>query len=614
MRINWQKWLIVCILLLSCVQIPVLAQTSISLDSTTLSELTSATPQQTFTVFVEANQTVSIQLTEITQNMGLQGVVLNANNAFILAIGNPNDDATILADFTPSETDTYSIQINSTSNATGEFVLRLSSISEAELCETLVYDTLEDVQQVCQGVGRNQACLGNLSASAVPAANISPNTTVSFEAIGDIVNLFDVESFQLSPFNTSNNDWGVALLSVQADIPDSLPGQNVTMLLFGDVSVTNLTSTNPDVLTDYRPMQAFYFTGGIGQERCNAVPDTGILIQTPEIDAQVSFLINGVVVDLGSTAFLSLSDQQTLDIDLLEGAARISSQNQSRLMIGGQRISIPVDANSNAAAPPNAPIPIPEDAPRFRPDVIESDTRPETATPVGTTTAPNPQLTPVDGERPQLPTTGQCVLRVFDENNNPNVRSSPLQNAPIVSFIIPSELYPVIGRNAESSWYQISTGWVAGFVTERGGDCSTVPVTYIPPTATPLPTVTPSLPIAGNNSFSITIDAEVFGTQHTLSGHISSPQGVARDNVSYTVINAGMRGAGSELAYSITCTGVGVEHAIIIFSDGFTTPCSAIPSNYLDMGFNSLSDTISIGFDSSVGDAYVTWTMSFSVR
>ena len=218
----------------------------------------------------------------------------------------------------------------------------------------------------------------------------------------------------------------------------------------------------------------------------------------------------------------------------------------------------------------------------------------------------------ITGDRPPLPETGQCVLRVFDEDNNPNVRSIP--DGAIVSFIVPEEIYPVIGRNLESTWYEISRGWVAGFVTERGGDCTELPITYIPPTPTPLPTMTPSLPIAGNNNFSITIDAEMFGTQHTLSGNISSPEGVNRDSVSYTVINAGMRGAGDELAYSISCTGPGVEHAIIIFSDGFTEPCSSTPSNYIDMGFNSLSDTIAIGFDSSVGEAYVTWTMSFSVR
>src|SRR5690606_20836366 len=31
--------------------------------------------------------------------------------------------------------------------------------------------------------------------------------------------------------------WGVALMQIQANLPDTLPGQNVTFLLFGDVTI-----------------------------------------------------------------------------------------------------------------------------------------------------------------------------------------------------------------------------------------------------------------------------------------------------------------------------------------------------------------------------------------
>ncbi|MEM9955226.1 MAG: hypothetical protein AAF846_26705 [Chloroflexota bacterium] len=594
-------------ILLFCIGFPTLAQSPVAVDSTNLSELTATTPQVVFTVSVEAEQTISIQLTAITQELALQAVVFDGNNALELAIGNPDNLNTVSGEFTSSVASTYTIQVSSSNDEIGEFVIRLSTLTEDDICEAYVFDAVEAIADVCSTTGRNQACLGNLNMNATPVANLS--TPFSFEQVGDIVNIVDVESFQSSPLNLEQDEWGVALLVVQADIPDTLPGQNVTMLLFGDVELNNSSVSDPELAIQYQPMQAFYFRTGIGAEQCSEVSETGILIQTPDIDAEITFLINEVAIELGSTAFLSFSENSTLDIDLLEGNALVSSQSQSTVMTSGQRVSVPVDEEFIAVAPPNAPIPIPDDAPKVPVMIPETSLVDDaTATPV------------VIGERPPLPTDGACILRTFETDNNPNVRSIPSETASIVSFIVPDETYPVIGRNSEGTWYEISTGWVAGFVTERGGDCSNLPVTYVPPTATPLPTVTPmatptsALPIAGNNSFSITIDAEIIGVQSTLSGNISSPEGVMRDSVTYSIINARSSTAGDSLSYSITCTGQGVEHAKIFFDDGSVRDCSPTTSNFLDMGFNRLSQVISIGFNEAVQDAYVTWTMSFSVQ
>lgn len=616
-RIRWIS-LYLGITLLLLMGNPVMAQTPVSLDSTNFGQLTADTNQVIFTFSAEAGQTLSIELSSVSDGLAVQAVILDSNNALVLAMGNPNNVAISSEDIILDTTGTYTILVSSSNNRTGDFVLRLSTTSNDELCETVVLDTLSEVEELCSATGRNQACVGNLQVSATPISNLSATTPFNFTNVGDIVDIATVDSFQLSPLDTSAGIWGVAFMLVQADIPDSLPGQNVSMLLFGDVEVNNQAITNPDLLPDYRPMQAFYFSSGIGEQRCNAIPDTGILIQTPDIDAQITLSINEVVVQLGSTAFFSLSNQQTLDIDLLEGSALVSAENQTQLMTTGQRISVPVDENSIASAPPNRAVPIPGGIPALPMPNISSPTTPN---PASLATAISTPIGNTNTGRPPLPETGICVLRSFEEDNNPNVRSGPSTEFGINSFILPTETYPVVGRTRESDWYQISTGWIASFVTERGGDCSDIPITYTSPTATPMPTATPSLPMAGNNSFSITIDAEVLGLQHSLSGNISSPLGVSRDNVTYSILNSGSAlGMMHNLSYSISCSGVGVEYAIIIFSDdGGIQPCDEIPNNYIDMGFNFLSRTISIGFDSEMGDmtdmggAYVTWNMSFSV-
>jgi hypothetical protein len=47
----------------------------------------------------------------------------------------------------------------------------------------------------------------------------------------------------------SGDIWGVALMRLQANIPETLPGQNVTFLLFGDVEIRNAVETNVEPIT-----------------------------------------------------------------------------------------------------------------------------------------------------------------------------------------------------------------------------------------------------------------------------------------------------------------------------------------------------------------------------
>jgi len=39
-----------------------------------------------------------------------------------------------------------------------------------------------------------------------------------------------------------NGVWGLAVMQLQPNIPDTLPGQNVTFLLFGDTEIEDLTT------------------------------------------------------------------------------------------------------------------------------------------------------------------------------------------------------------------------------------------------------------------------------------------------------------------------------------------------------------------------------------
>ncbi len=103
-------------------------------------------------------------------------------------------------------------------------------------CTAIVQQAMTAVEQDCAPTGRNQACYGYVSLEATPREGVQDFT---FAQEGDLVSVADIRTIRLSRLDTANNTWGIALMKLQANLPDALPGQNVTFLLFGDVQIQN---------------------------------------------------------------------------------------------------------------------------------------------------------------------------------------------------------------------------------------------------------------------------------------------------------------------------------------------------------------------------------------
>lgn len=101
-------------------------------------------------------------------------------------------------------------------------------------CPAIVQEALESIDNNCSDTGRNQACYGHSSLDAQVVGD------ADFETVGDIASLESIQSLSLNGMDENAGEWGVALMSVQANIPDTLPGQNVTFLLFGNTHIENL--------------------------------------------------------------------------------------------------------------------------------------------------------------------------------------------------------------------------------------------------------------------------------------------------------------------------------------------------------------------------------------
>lgn len=224
-----------------------------------------------------------------------------------------------------------------------------------DVCPSIVAEALDATNSACAGLGRNEACYGNLQVTAQLA-----DPSLVFAQKGDIVELTEIERLTLSPYVEESTAWGVALMNVQANIPDTLPGQGITFLLFGDVDIANAGDA----------MEAFYFSSGVGTADCNEA-QSGIIINTPEGVGTVSLIANDVTIELGSTAVLTAQPDDLMTIALTEGLATVTAEGVTQEFEGGFQVSVPVNEDLEAVGAPSDPEPIPEEETESLPDIME---------------------------------------------------------------------------------------------------------------------------------------------------------------------------------------------------------------------------------------------------
>lgn len=310
------------------------------------------------------------------------------------------------------------------------FTLCFVSVTLAQVdCPSMVTAVLDVVNAACDQISRNEVCYGNINLIATPRAGVSD---FHFEQTGDVAHLADINTLQLSSFSATDETWGMALMRIQANLPQTLPGQNIAFVLFGDVSMTNegdeivelpvtatagvnvrlRPTTNASVIASlgvqqevtatgrladsswirvrlddssigwvsadflqgaldhllaidpgapvFGPMQAFYFTSGIGDAPCAEVPDSGILIQTPEGASMIELRANNVEIQLGSTIYLQAIAGNAMFVYVLEGHATLTVDGVSQIVPAGTFSTIPLDENGFAEDTPEYPEPYTE--------------------------------------------------------------------------------------------------------------------------------------------------------------------------------------------------------------------------------------------------------------
>jgi hypothetical protein len=221
-------------------------------------------------------------------------------------------------------------------------LLSVTLVAAQDTCPTVVQEALSALDAKCQTTERNQACYGNIALTAIPQSGV---TEFKFDAIGDIADLDDINTLDLAPLDPVSNQWGLVMMRVQADIPDSLPGQNVTFILFGDVTIQNAA------VEGETPMQAFYLTTGIGDANCADAPESGLMVQTPSGVKDVSFNVNGVDVQMGSTVIFQAQPGQEMNVKTIEGKAILQVGEEIIPVVQGSEFTAPINENLEIIEP-----------------------------------------------------------------------------------------------------------------------------------------------------------------------------------------------------------------------------------------------------------------------
>ncbi len=215
--------------------------------------------------------------------------------------------------------------------------------NESLSCQDLINQAMLISGNNCDHVGPNQVCYGNITIQA----NLIPNANQPFANVGDVVDVQLVQLLSTAPLDLQKKEWGIAIFNIIANLPRSLPGEAVKMVVFGNTTIGN---------NGVKDVQSFYFSSELGQIVCNEVPFDGIMITMPD-GTGVRLMINGSELTLMGNASLRAVKNETMDVSLYSGTASITANNQTQFFGAGQRVQVPMGGanGTDAIGAPSLP-------------------------------------------------------------------------------------------------------------------------------------------------------------------------------------------------------------------------------------------------------------------
>ena len=117
-------------------------------------------------------------------------------------------------------------------------LLTLSIVGAQEACEALLETAFEQTGINCSGTERNELCYGFSTVDATFTGN------ASIAATGDTASVEELISVQSSELDTASDEWGIAALNIQANVPSTLADAKVALVLLGDAEIENAVAAD----------------------------------------------------------------------------------------------------------------------------------------------------------------------------------------------------------------------------------------------------------------------------------------------------------------------------------------------------------------------------------
>ena len=215
-------------------------------------------------------------------------------------------------------------------------------------CQALIDKAIQASGNFCDETNSNNVCYGNTTIKAELVADANQR----FSERGDIVSVNILRRLSASPLNLDSDEWGIAVFKIVANLPRSLPGETVTMVVFGNATLDNASE-------DGDSLESFYFSSELGQISCEKVPFDGLMITSPD-GSGMRFNINGAELTLMGDASINAIKNGEMEVNLYNGSARLVSQGEEQYFGAGQKVSVQLGGrNGNeAASPPSEPEPL----------------------------------------------------------------------------------------------------------------------------------------------------------------------------------------------------------------------------------------------------------------
>lgn len=223
--------------------------------------------------------------------------------------------------------------------------------ASAAPCSEAVRAALNNIAQTCNQLGINMACYAQ---DKVYTTLREQTTEVSFDKPSDLAALHHFESIRTAEIDAAIEQWGIAVMKVQANVANTLPGQGIIFVMLGDVTIDNEAE---EAEKDYAPMQTFHLTTGTGYLQCIEAP-SALVVQGPN-DLTVNINANGVDIDISSTLMLTQTDAHHMRLTTLSGEVKATTAGGDVIYLPeGYSVNFEVDADGQMVGIFDFPQPI----------------------------------------------------------------------------------------------------------------------------------------------------------------------------------------------------------------------------------------------------------------